>query len=123
METQLGYNLDNATRLFRVRKTCLEMLRDRGYAVAPVLIFLLAAAPRRLSVVTDERPAFHSHLVCVWQEDLDESRDAFISKFSEEPKRDDLTLLCFKDDDPSDQVPVLVHCTTPSWPSSPAPHC
>lgn len=39
--------------------------------------------------------------------DLDESRDTFISKFSEEPKRDDLTLLCLKHEDPSDQVPML----------------
>ncbi|KAL3156191.1 hypothetical protein ABBQ32_012476 [Trebouxia sp. C0010 RCD-2024] len=72
METQLGYNLDNATRLFRVRKTCLEMLKDRGYLVS--------------------------------DEDLLESRDTFISKFSEEPKRDDLTLLSQKQEDPTDQV-------------------
>lgn len=75
METQLGYNLDNATRLFRVRKTCLEMLLDRGYLVG--------------------------------EEDLHESRDTFISKFSEEPKRDDLTLLSQKQEDPTDQIFVF----------------
>lgn len=68
-------NLDNATRLFRVRKTCLEMLNDRGYLIG--------------------------------QDDLEESRDAFISKFSEEPKRDDLTLLAPKQEDPTDQMFVF----------------
>ena len=61
------------------------------------------------------------------QADLDESRDTFISKFSEEPKRDDLTLLCFKDDDPSDQVPIqsLSKNTveTPSWLLISTSHC
>lgn len=42
--------------------------------------------------------------MCTIQEDLNESRDTFISKFSEEPKRDDLTLLSVKEDDPSDSV-------------------
>lgn len=28
--------MDSATRLFRVRKTCLEMLQDRDYVIAPV---------------------------------------------------------------------------------------
>ena len=41
------------------------------------------------------------------QDDLEESRDAFISKFSEEPKRDDLTLLAPKQEDPTDQVSSL----------------
>ncbi len=32
-----GSALDNATRLFRVRKTCLEMLNDRGYLIGQVI--------------------------------------------------------------------------------------
>lgn len=38
------------------------------------------------------------------QDDLEESKDQFIQKFSEEPKRDDLTLLAPKQEDPTDQV-------------------
>lgn len=67
--------LDNATRLFRCRKTCLEMLNDRGYLIG--------------------------------QDDLEESKDQFIQKFSEEPKRDDLTLLAPKQEDPTDQMFVF----------------
>jgi hypothetical protein len=39
------------------------------------------------------------------QDDLEETRDIFTQKFSEEPKRDDLTLLAPKQEDPTDQVP------------------
>ncbi|KAL0029120.1 hypothetical protein WJX77_008322 [Trebouxia sp. C0004] len=70
-----GSALDNATRLFRVRKTCLEMLNDRGYLIG--------------------------------QDDLEETRDIFTQKFSEEPKRDDLTLLAPKQEDPTDQMFVF----------------
>lgn len=70
-----GSALDNATRLFRVRKTCLEMLNDRGYLIG--------------------------------QDDLEETRDTFTQKFSEEPKRDDLTLLAPKQEDPTDQMFVF----------------
>lgn len=38
------------------------------------------------------------------QDDLEETRDAFIHKYSEEPKRDDLTLLAPKQEDPTEQV-------------------
>ena len=45
-------------------------------------------------------------LMCLMylQDDLEESKDQFIQKFSEEPKRDDLTLLAPKQEDPTDQV-------------------
>lgn len=33
--------MDNATRLYRIRKTCLEMLADRDYVVTSVRAFLL----------------------------------------------------------------------------------
>lgn len=47
------------------------------------------------------------------QVDLEETRDQFIARFSEEPKREDLTLLNPKQEDPTDQVhmhfSVLAH--------------
>ena len=55
--------MDAATRMFRVRRTCLEMLRDRGYVIAP-----------------DDWAAA-------------QSLDAFKEKHGEDPRRDDLTIL------------------------------
>ena len=31
-----GTGLDNATRLYRIRRTCNEMLADRGYVIGTV---------------------------------------------------------------------------------------
>jgi len=30
--------MDNCTKLFRIKKTCLEMLHDRGYLVSQVTL-------------------------------------------------------------------------------------
>ncbi|KAL0043998.1 hypothetical protein WJX82_000663 [Trebouxia sp. C0006] len=43
----------------------------------------------------------------IGQDDLEETRDIFTQKFSEEPKRDDLTLLAPKQEDPTDQMFVF----------------
>ncbi len=32
----VGIDMDQCTRLYRVRKTCLEMLQDRGYVITSV---------------------------------------------------------------------------------------
>ncbi|KAL0040104.1 hypothetical protein WJX79_006487 [Trebouxia sp. C0005] len=43
----------------------------------------------------------------IGQDDLEETRDIFTQKFSDEPKRDDLTLLAPKQEDPTDQMFVF----------------
>ncbi|KAK9805678.1 hypothetical protein WJX72_011420 [[Myrmecia] bisecta] len=67
--------MDNLTRLYRIRRTCLEMLNDRGYLVA--------------------------------QDDLTMTKDTFRERFSDEPKKDDLTILAPKQDDPTEQLFVF----------------
>ena len=58
------------------------------------------------------------------QDDLDETRDAFIQKFSEEPKRDDLTLLAPKQEDPTDQVGLYSQCLAERhWKHCTGKHC
>eukprot|EP00890_Picochlorum_soloecismus_P005261 jgi/Picsp_1/5736/NSC_03095-R1_protein len=69
--------MDSCTRLYRVRKTCLEMLQDRGY------------------VVTSEENA------------TADNKDAFIEKYGEDPRRDDLTVFVSKRDDPTDHIFVF----------------
>ncbi|KDD73219.1 RNA polymerase Rpb5 [Helicosporidium sp. ATCC 50920] len=64
--------MDNLSRLFNIRKTCLELLRDRNYLIS--------------------------------QDDFDMSLDQFRDKFGEEPRKEDLTLLAPKQDDPTDQL-------------------
>ncbi|GIL87322.1 hypothetical protein VaNZ11_014941 [Volvox africanus] len=67
--------MDNLTRLWRVRRTCLQMLNDRGYLVS--------------------------------QEEINTSKDQFRDRFGENPRKDDLTILVPKQDDPTEQVFVF----------------
>ncbi|KAI8111673.1 hypothetical protein M9435_004172 [Picochlorum sp. BPE23] len=69
--------MDQCTRLYRVRKTCLEMLQDRGY------------------VITSE------------ENSTAENKDSFKVKYGEEPRRDDLTIFVSKRDDPTDHIFVF----------------
>ncbi|KAK9855444.1 hypothetical protein WJX84_005455 [Apatococcus fuscideae] len=64
--------MDLQTKLFRIRKTCMELLTDRGYLVLP--------------------------------EDLNMTKDAFVEKYGEQPRRDDLTHIAPKQDDPTEQI-------------------
>ncbi|GLC44283.1 hypothetical protein PLESTB_000760800 [Pleodorina starrii] len=67
--------MDNLTRLWRVRRTCLQMLNDRGYLVS--------------------------------QEEINTTKDQFRDRFGENPRKDDLTILVPKQDDPTEQVFVF----------------
>lgn len=64
--------MDNLTRLWRVRRTCLQMLNDRGYLVS--------------------------------QEEIGTTKDQFRDRFGENPRKDDLTILVPRQDDPTEQV-------------------
>ncbi|CAK0786648.1 hypothetical protein CVIRNUC_009862 [Coccomyxa viridis] len=67
--------MDNLTKLYRIRKTCLEMLNDRQYLIG--------------------------------QDELNMSNEAFRDRFGDDPRKDDLTVLAPKQDDPTDQVFVF----------------
>ncbi|KAK9903534.1 hypothetical protein WJX75_008157 [Coccomyxa subellipsoidea] len=67
--------MDNMTRLYRIRKTCLEMLNDRGYLIA--------------------------------QDELHMSKEGFKDRFGDDPRKDDLTVLAPKQDDPTEQIFVF----------------
>lgn len=67
--------MDFAQRMYRIRKTCLEMLLDRGY------------------LITDE--------------EKDASRESFMDKFGPDVRREDLTIMASKKDDPTEQVFVF----------------
>ncbi|GAB4814258.1 hypothetical protein N2152v2_001304 [Parachlorella kessleri] len=67
--------MDNLTRLYRQRKTCLEMLNDRGYLIV--------------------------------REELEATKEDFRGKFGDEPRKDELTILASKQDDPTDQIFVF----------------
>ncbi|GMH34517.1 hypothetical protein BSKO_02351 [Bryopsis sp. KO-2023] len=64
--------MDNATKLYRVRRTCLEMLSDRGYMVNKA--------------------------------DLEATKEEFLTRFGDQPRKDDLMILVPKYDDPRDQI-------------------
>lgn len=64
--------MDNLTRLWRVRRTCLQMLNDRGYLVS--------------------------------EDEINTTKDQFRDRFGENPRKDDLTILVPKQDDPTEQV-------------------
>lgn len=77
--------MDNLTKLYRIRRTCLQMLADRGYLVS--------------------------------QEDLNLSKDDFRNRFGENPRKEDLTILVPKQDDPTEQVRVPRRvCGVGRWP-------
>lgn len=66
---------EGASKLFRVRKTVMQMLHDREYLVT--------------------------------EGDLRTTKDEFREKFGDDPKRDDLTILKHKKDNPSDEIYVF----------------
>lgn len=67
--------MDETTRLYRIYKTCLEMLHDRKYVVL--------------------------------EDELTMSKDGFREKFGDEPRKDDVTLLSSRQEDPTDQIFVF----------------
>ena len=69
---------EQITKLFKARKTVMQMLRDRGYSVD--------------------------------DSDIKMTRQQFIQKFGENVhlKRDDLLILCNKEDAPTDQVHIFI---------------
>lgn len=71
----MSSQLDTITRLYRIRKTSLEMLNDRGYIVS--------------------------------SEELHMTKEDFQGRFGDDPRRDDMTLLCPKQDDPTEQIFVF----------------
>lgn len=71
----MSSQLDTLTRLYRIRKTSLEMLNDRGYIVN--------------------------------SEELHMTKEEFQARFGDEPRRDDMTLLNPKQDDPTEQIFVF----------------
>eukprot|EP00252_Welwitschia_mirabilis_P017246 TRINITY_DN3822_c0_g1_i2.p1 TRINITY_DN3822_c0_g1~~TRINITY_DN3822_c0_g1_i2.p1 ORF type:complete len:179 (+),score=29.37 TRINITY_DN3822_c0_g1_i2:168-704(+) len=66
---------EQANRLFRIRRTVLQMLSDRGYLVGDF--------------------------------EINMSKDQFIQKYGEDPKKDDLTINKSKRDNTSDQIYVF----------------
>ncbi|KAF5829546.1 RNA polymerase Rpb5, C-terminal domain-containing protein [Dunaliella salina] len=64
--------MEALNRLFRIRHTCLQMLKDRGYLVS--------------------------------MEELNLTKDMFRERYGENPRKDDLTILVPRQDDPTEQV-------------------
>lgn len=67
--------MDFAQRMYRIRRTCLEMLFDRGYLIT--------------------------------EEERDATKDVFNEKFGADVRREDLTIMASKKDDPTEQVFVF----------------
>jgi len=132
--------MDNCTKLFRIKKTCLEMLHDRGYLVSQVtctrsphshllacgasaaVLFLVSHYSVPLLLCTSvllhfvarpgRRQGSKAHkLSCTdEQEDLDMDKATFREQYSEDPTREDLTTLVPKQDDPTEQVAWRAPC-------------
>mmetsp|Transcript_6207 Transcript_6207/g.16442 ORF Transcript_6207/g.16442 Transcript_6207/m.16442 type:complete len:203 (-) Transcript_6207:551-1159(-) len=67
--------MEALNRLFRIRHTCLQMLKDRGYLVS--------------------------------MEELNLTKDMFRERYGENPRKDDLTILVPRQDDPTEQMFVF----------------
>ena len=119
--------MDNLTKLYRIRKTCLEMLNDRQYLIGQVCPSLSLKSP----YVYAMWPAILLHmggLLCTlchqgqtrlgckhltkkldaMQDELNMSKEAFRDRFGDDPRKDDLTVLAPKQDDPTDQVTAFL---------------
>jgi hypothetical protein len=82
--------------MYRIRKTCLEMLYDRGYLITEVRMMLL---------VIPYFTSMSEALLCdgltvllhpALQEDREATREQFMDRFGPEVRREDLTIMASK---------------------------
>ena len=116
--------MDETTRLYRIYKTCLEMLHDRKYVVLEVRgrpSSATATPPPTLACSAADAPptgVFVPSALCApllevvlmvaspsaAQDELTMTKDGFREKFGDEPRKDDVTILSSRQEDPTDQV-------------------
>ena len=98
--------MDNMTRLYRVRKTCIEMLHDRDYVITTVshaCSSCLVQHPLALALgrVASARLGWEGTLTptpCLLQEEREmaEDKDRFQEVHGEAPMRENLTIFVSK---------------------------
>ncbi|KAJ9512959.1 hypothetical protein QJQ45_029094 [Haematococcus lacustris] len=67
--------MDHLTKMYRIRRTCLQVLKDRSYLVS--------------------------------QHELELTKEAFRDRYGEMPRKEDLTILVPRIDDPTEQIFVF----------------
>ncbi len=109
--------MDYLTRMYQIRRTCWQMLRDRGYLVAEVRQDQGAKDPgvvvALLSCVLQLSLQVAGHVINVFaslsagQSELQESperKEAFRDKYGDVPNKAELTMLVPRADDPVKKV-------------------
>jgi DNA-directed RNA polymerase I, II, and III subunit RPABC1 len=98
--------MDMLTKLFRIRKTCLEMLKERGYLVSevgegPMQMPARGGCGRPRGECDDAERLSAPNTS---QEEINLEKDKFRERFGENPRKEDLTILVPRQDDPTEQV-------------------